>query len=114
MQKNNTEVNNCLESIPEWGDYQEQDLKPRTDLEKKPLASDPRNKGSFKDEDDLEFFFRLKSFNPAKGGQNQKQLDNKNEIEEEENNNANKDTAEEKKDSDEEEEDDFDRMMHNF
>lgn len=69
MQQSNTEVNNCLESIPEWKEYEEQILKPTTEREKKPLASDPRNKPS-KDEDDLEFFFRLKSFNPTKGNQN--------------------------------------------
>jgi hypothetical protein len=26
MQKNNSEVNSCLSSIPEWGDYYENDL----------------------------------------------------------------------------------------
>ena len=61
VQKKNTEVNNCLESIPEWGDYYENDLKVKNLIESKPLASDPRSKGAVNNDDDLEFFFRLKS-----------------------------------------------------
>ena len=67
MQKKNNEVNNCLESIPEWGEYFENDLKPMNLLESKPLASDPRKKGGNNSDDDLDFFFKLKSFNPTKG-----------------------------------------------
>jgi hypothetical protein len=61
MQKKNTEVNNCLESIPEWGEYYDNDLKIKNLIESKPLASDPRKKGAISNDDDLEFFFRIKS-----------------------------------------------------
>ena len=61
MSKNNSEVRNCLDSMPEWGEYCENDLLPMTMIESKPLATDPRNRGSTKEEDDLEFLFR---FNP--------------------------------------------------
>ena len=70
MQSKNVEVNNCLESIPEWGEYLTNDLKPINAVESKPLASDPRKKGAVNNEDDLEFFFRLKSLNPNKGKNN--------------------------------------------
>ena len=43
MQSKNAEVNNCLESIPEWGEYYENDLNQVNILERKPLAVDPRD-----------------------------------------------------------------------
>jgi hypothetical protein len=61
MSKSNPEVNNCLDSIPEWAEYCKHDLLPVTMIESKPLSTDPRNRGASVGDDDLQFFFRLKS-----------------------------------------------------
>lgn len=67
LQKTNGEINNCLESIPEWREYYENDLEIKNLIESRPLAVDPRKKGGFNNDDDLDFFFRLKSLNPNRG-----------------------------------------------
>lgn len=82
MSKKSPEVANCLESIPEWKDYYEDDLKIKNLIENKPLVNDPRKKGSVSNDEDLEFFFKLKNFNPTK--RNETKEDNKEENEEEE------------------------------
>ena len=59
-QGKNADVNICLESIPDWKEYVEGDLKRVNDNESKPLGSDPRKKGEQPIEDDLEYFFQTK------------------------------------------------------
>jgi SIT4 phosphatase-associated protein len=44
LQSKNDEVANFLDSIPEWADYVTQDLKPRNELESRPLGHDPRQR----------------------------------------------------------------------
>lgn len=66
MSKKSPEVATCLESIPEWQIYLEEDLKIKNSIENKPLCSDPRKKGAANNDEDLEFFFKLKNFNPLK------------------------------------------------
>lgn len=66
MQKKSPEVASCLESIPEWQEYFQNDLRIKNMIENKPLVNDPRKKGTVSNEDDLEFFFKLKNFNPTK------------------------------------------------
>lgn len=79
MQKKSPEVANCLESIPEWNVYYEEDLKVKNMLENKPLVMDPRKKGAVSNDDDLEFFFKLKNFNPTKKSERQEKVELKDE-----------------------------------
>ena len=44
MQKANEEISSFLESIPEWGEYYENELCKQNEVESKPLGQDPRNK----------------------------------------------------------------------
>ncbi len=68
IQKKNEEVNIILESIPEWAVYTAGDLAFMNSVESKPLASDPRKKNENGDqvEDDIEYFFKIKSFQQNK------------------------------------------------
>jgi hypothetical protein len=61
IQKQNEEANNILESIPEWRIYATGDLAFMNDIESKPLAQDPRKKNEAAVEDDIEYFFKIKS-----------------------------------------------------
>ena len=61
IQKRNQEANNVLESIPDWADFVEGDLKSNNDKEAKPLGSDPRKRAAVV-EDDIESFFKIKGF----------------------------------------------------
>ena len=70
MSKKSPEVANCLESIPEWQIYFQDDLRVKNLIENKPLVNDPRKKGAVSNDDDLEFFFKLKNFNPTKKNEN--------------------------------------------
>jgi hypothetical protein len=62
------DINNILDSIPEWNEFIESDLNRANDIENRPLASDPRNKTQpASGEDDMDFFFKIKSnFNSNK------------------------------------------------
>ena len=61
LQGKNEEVSLILDSIPEWKSYIENDLSVVNKLESQPLASDPRKKGKDNAEEDIEFFFKIKS-----------------------------------------------------
>lgn len=117
MQKLNTEINNYLESIHEWSEYRDTDLKVKTTQESKPLGSDPKNKSATKngdDNDDFEFFFKLKSFDPkTKSNQDS---DDKNEEEEADDDKEDNDDYDKNNNDDDEEQgqDEFDKMMTNF
>jgi hypothetical protein len=63
-QKKSVEVANFLDSLPEWTEYFNEDLTKINSLESRPLCNDPRNKGAQSNDDDLEFFFKLKNFDP--------------------------------------------------
>jgi len=62
LQKKSEEANNILDAIPEWKEYCDGELMLMTNLENKPLASDPRKKGQTSAEDDIEYFFKIKEF----------------------------------------------------
>ena len=63
----NEEVATCLDSNPEWEQYCQDDLNKINEIENKPLVSDPRSKDGLNNNDEeLDFFFRLKSFGNPK------------------------------------------------
>ena len=66
LQKKSEEANNILDAIPEWKEYCDGELMLMTNLENKPLASDPRKKGQTSAEDDIEYFFKIKEFQQTK------------------------------------------------
>ncbi len=82
LQKENEDVKNFLESIPEWGQFVNGELKNGNEIESRPLAQDPRKKtnpGS--DTDDFEFFFKMKTgMKSQKEEEEQGDDDEKNEI----------------------------------
>jgi hypothetical protein len=89
IQSKHEEANLILESIPEWSIYTHGDLAFMNDLESKPLAQDPRKKNDngSKVEDDIEYFFKIKSFQQNKmktaTNENDNKQDDDNEEEEE-------------------------------
>ena len=60
------EVNNILESIPEWREYCDGNLARVNDVENKPLLVDPRKKPEKTGDDDMEYFFKIKAFSQNK------------------------------------------------
>lgn len=79
-----------LESNPDWRIYYESDLKVINELESRPLGNDPRKKGpANNNDDDLEFFFKIKNFGNSKlktkdSGSDKKDDNDDNEEDEEE------------------------------
>lgn len=73
---------NFLDSIPEWADYYENELKKQNEIEAKPLGQDPRGAGKKESHSDdiLDLMFKIKDINSNK----KKQGDSKDEEEDEE------------------------------
>jgi hypothetical protein len=59
-------VSNFLESIPEWNEYYQNDLIKINNIEKKPLASDPRNQERNSKDDDFFVFNFISKLKDAK------------------------------------------------
>ena len=61
-QKQHVEVQNFLESIPEWAEYCSDNLQKHNYVETQPLAADPRKKSSVSNDDDFFVFNFMQKF----------------------------------------------------
>lgn len=86
--KNSSEVANFLDSIPEWGEYFENDLKKHNEIEARPLGQDPRAKKNQSPSDDLlDLMFKIKRGGSGAGSnkvEDNKDDDDENEDDDEE------------------------------
>lgn len=86
MSKQNEEVANFLDSIPEWSEYQKEELEKANEIERKPLGQDPRAKGKEDksgDDEYLDLIFKFKDPLPVKKNNNNNKNDDENDEEDE-------------------------------
>lgn len=72
LQKNNEEVANFLESIPEWKEYVEEDLEHANKIDNQPLGSDPRKKSESNSDDYFDLISKWKDVGKRSGFQSSK------------------------------------------
>lgn len=60
LQKQNEEVANFLESIPEWKEYYEEELQHANLIDNQPLGSDPRKKSESNSDDYFDLITKWK------------------------------------------------------
>lgn len=95
LKKDNEEISNFLEAIPDWDDYYQNELEKINQIESKPLAADPRSKDASHDDDYFVFNFISKLKGSKKKNENNDDNNNDNEEEEEEEDGEEKVTTEE-------------------
>eukprot|EP00347_Sterkiella_histriomuscorum_P002974 403366086 len=97
LSKKNEEVQNFLESIPEWSEFHKNILTAINAIENKPLGSDPRKKDLSSSDDYFDMIYKLKDSNRS-GFQNKKKSGNDNDDEEEDDEEADEQQHEEQND----------------